>query len=99
MIVKGDGSLVSSHTALEVPVETILSGPAASIAGARYLTKEKNGLVIDMGGTTSDMAILKHGHPVVSENNPDIGGFHPMVDAIDIFTKGIGGDSFIRSNS
>lgn len=99
MVVKGDGSLVSSHTALEVPVETILSGPAASIAGARYLTKEKDGLIIDMGGTTSDMALLKHGHPIVSENTPDIGGFHPMVDSIDIFTKGLGGDSFITATT
>ena len=96
MIVKGDGSLISSHTALDVPVETILSGPAASVAGARYLTEEKDALIIDMGGTTSDMALLRNGDPVVSENNPDIGGFHPMIDAIDTFTKGIGGDSFVR---
>jgi N-methylhydantoinase A/oxoprolinase/acetone carboxylase beta subunit len=99
MIVKGDGSLISSDAALEVPVETILSGPAASIAGARHLTEEKNGLIIDMGGTTSDMAVLKCGHPIVSENNPDIGGFHPMVESIDIFTKGIGGDSFIKATT
>jgi len=99
MIVKGDGSLISSHAALEVPVETILSGPAASIAGAQYLTDEKDALIIDMGGTTSDLAVLKQGRPAVSENNPDIGGFHPMVESIDIFTKGIGGDSMIKANT
>lgn len=97
MIVKGDGSLISSRTALDVPVETILSGPAASVAGARYLANETDALIIDMGGTTSDMAVLKHGHPAVSDHNPDIGGFRPMVESIDIFTKGIGGDSMITA--
>jgi len=61
MIVKGDGSLISAETALDRPLETIMSGPAASVVGARYLTGLADALVIDMGGTTSDMAVLKNG--------------------------------------
>ena len=56
MVVKGDGSLVEAQVALERPVETILSGPAASVMGARYLSGEEDVIVVDMGGTTTDIA-------------------------------------------
>ncbi|MFW6456943.1 MAG: DUF1638 domain-containing protein, partial [Planctomycetota bacterium] len=61
MTVKGDGTLMSTEAASERPVETILSGPAASVAGARYLTGRGNATVIDMGGTTTDTASLEDG--------------------------------------
>jgi N-methylhydantoinase A/oxoprolinase/acetone carboxylase beta subunit len=99
MIVKGDGSLISAKAALEVPLDTIMSGPAASVVGAGYLTGRQDALVIDMGGTTSDMAVLKGGSAMVSEEMTEIDGFHPMVASIDILTEGIGGDSGIRLNS
>ena len=52
-VVKGDGTLISKDAALERPVETILSGPAASVAGARLLTGRDDAVVVDMGGTTT----------------------------------------------
>jgi len=51
MVVRGDGALISADQAREKPIETILSGPAASIVGASWLTNEKNALVSDIGGT------------------------------------------------
>ncbi|MBW2218870.1 MAG: hydantoinase/oxoprolinase family protein [Deltaproteobacteria bacterium] len=99
MIVKGDGSLISAETALDVPIETIMSGPAASVIGARYLTGFQDALVIDMGGTTSDMALLKNGTVVAGEERTAVGGFHPMVESIDVLTQGIGGDSDIHVSS
>jgi len=99
MIVKGDGSLISAKAALDVPIETIMSGPAASVVGARYLTGRQDALIIDIGGTTSDIAILKDGTAVVSEEMTEIDGFHPMVASIDILTEGIGGDSRIYVNT
>ena len=63
MVVMGDGSLKSAQTALVRPVETILSGPAASVVGARYLCGERDGYVVDIGGTTTDIALLKGGWP------------------------------------
>ncbi|MDB3966100.1 hydantoinase/oxoprolinase family protein, partial [Amylibacter sp.] len=63
MVVRGDGALISSDQAREKPIETILSGPAASIVGASWLTDEKNALISDIGGTTTDVAILKEGKP------------------------------------
>ncbi|MBC2715418.1 MAG: hydantoinase/oxoprolinase family protein [Desulfobacteraceae bacterium] len=99
MIVKGDGSLISAKAALDVPIETIMSGPAASVVGAGYLTGRPDALVIDMGGTTSDIAVLKGGSAMVSEKMTEIDGFHPMVASIDILTEGIGGDSGVRLSS
>src|SRR5882757_8143629 len=65
MIVKGDGSLMKAEIALEYPVETILSGPAASVVGAGFLTGLEDFVVSDMGGTTTDIAIVSGGQPVI----------------------------------
>ncbi|MRR18460.1 MAG: hydantoinase/oxoprolinase family protein, partial [Deltaproteobacteria bacterium] len=62
-IVRGDGSLMSEKFAREKPVETLLCGPAASISGGISLTGSKDCIVIDMGGTTSDIAIAYGGVP------------------------------------
>ena len=61
MVVKGDGSLVKAKVALARPVETVLSGPAASMVGGRHLAGVENALVVDMGGTTTDIAVLDQG--------------------------------------
>lgn len=95
MVVKGDGSLMSCELAMQRPVETILSGPAASVAGARFLTEIKDALVVDMGGTTTDTATLKGGQVTVSEQGATVGGIHTHVRALDIRTAGLGGDSLI----
>jgi N-methylhydantoinase A/oxoprolinase/acetone carboxylase beta subunit len=63
MIVKGDGSLVQAEWALNRPVETILSGPAASVVGAWHLAGRRDMWTVDVGGTTTDIAALREGHP------------------------------------
>ena len=93
MIVKGDGSLMKAEIALEYPVETILSGPAASVVGAGYLTGHKHFLVSDMGGTTTDCAVVTNGRPAVNDEGALIGGWRTMVEAVDVRTVGLGGDS------
>jgi N-methylhydantoinase A/oxoprolinase/acetone carboxylase beta subunit len=95
MVVKGDGTLMSAHMAMDRPVETILSGPAASVAGARYLTGLENAIVVDMGGTTTDTAALVDGSVSVSESGSNVGGHKTHVKALDIRTSGLGGDSLI----
>ena len=95
MVVKGDGTLMSAAMAMERPVETILSGPAASVAGARYLTGLDNAIVVDMGGTTTDTAALVDGSVSVSESGSNVGGHKTHVRALDIRTTGLGGDSLI----
>ncbi len=93
MIVKGDGSLMGEDMAKERPVETILSGPAASLIGAKFLTRENNAVVIDVGGTTTDIGILRDGKPRLDPEGAMIGGWRTRVKAADISTSGIGGDS------
>ena len=63
VIVQGDGSLVRAETALQQPVQTILSGPAASCTGGAYLARQENGIVVDTGGTTTDIVLLRNGRP------------------------------------
>lgn len=96
MVVKGDGSLISAETALNRPVETILSGPAASVVGAQHLVGHKDMIVSDMGGTTTDIALLKDGMPVLNKNGAVVAGHRTMVEAVEVHTVGLGGDSEIR---
>ncbi|MBN9054315.1 MAG: hydantoinase/oxoprolinase family protein, partial [Rhizobiales bacterium] len=63
MVVRGDGALISAAEARLRPIETILSGPAASLVGARHLTGLDNAVVSDIGGTTTDVAVLDGGRP------------------------------------
>jgi N-methylhydantoinase A/oxoprolinase/acetone carboxylase beta subunit len=93
MIVKGDGSLMGEMLARERPVETILSGPAASLIGARTLTREDEAVVVDVGGTTTDIGVLRGGRPRLDPEGAIIGGWRTRVRAADISTSGIGGDS------
>lgn len=95
MVVKGDGSLVSAEIAERSPVETILSGPAASVVGAQFLCQEPLLMVSDMGGTTTDIAIIRDGQPQLSARGATVGGWRTMVEAIDVRTFGLGGDSRI----
>ena len=93
MIVKGDGSLMRADVALECPVETILSGPAASVVGAGFLTGIGDFIVSDMGGTTTDIAVVSDGRPAVRAEGALVGGWRTMVEAVDVHTSGLGGDS------
>ncbi|MEN6402190.1 MAG: hydantoinase/oxoprolinase family protein, partial [Armatimonadia bacterium] len=99
MVVKGVGSLINEQTARERPVETILSGPAASVSGARHLTDITEGLVFDMGGTTTDSALLSQGLPRIHPEGATVGGWRTSVEAADIATIGLGGDSHITFNA
>jgi N-methylhydantoinase A/oxoprolinase/acetone carboxylase beta subunit len=96
MIVKGDGSLMKAEIALEYPVETILSGPAASVVGAGFLTGLSDFMVSDMGGTTTDVAVVSGGRPVISGEGALVGAWRTMVEAVDVRTTGLGGDSEVH---
>ena len=96
MLVKGDGSLASLENAIEKPIGTVLSGPAASVIGACQLSGLENAIVADMGGTTTDIAIVSNGQPQLSEEGANIGDWQPMVEAVRVNSIGLGGDSEIR---
>ena len=95
LVVKGDGSVMTGAFASEFPVQTALSGPAASMAGARYLTGLDDALVIDVGGTTSDIGFLEKGQVRVCDDGASIASWRTHVKAVDMLTTGLGGDSAI----
>jgi N-methylhydantoinase A/oxoprolinase/acetone carboxylase beta subunit len=99
MVTKGDGSLVRADWAAARPIETILSGPAASVVGASFLAGRKDVWVVDVGGTTTDIAGLRDGLPRLNKDGAQIGGWRTMVEAVDVRTTGLGGDSHVRLDS
>lgn len=95
MVVKGDGSLITGEIARLVPVETVLSGPAASVVGACSLTGVDDAVVVDMGGTTTDIAVVSDRMAPTIADGAVIGGWQTRVKGADMWTVGLGGDSKI----
>ncbi|CDN56356.1 Hydantoinase/oxoprolinase family protein [Neorhizobium galegae bv. officinalis bv. officinalis str. HAMBI 1141] len=96
MVVRGDGALISAAEARLRPIETILSGPAASLVGAHFLTGLDQAVVSDIGGTTTDVAVLDGGRPKLAEEGAVVGGHRTMVEAVALRTYGLGGDSEVH---
>ncbi len=96
MVVRGDGALISAAQAQARPIETILSGPAASIVGASWLTGVTHALVSDIGGTTTDVAVLRGGRPMIDPLGARVGPWRTMVEAVAMRTTGLGGDSEVQ---
>ena len=95
MVVRGDGALIPADMARARPIETILSGPAASVAGAAWLTQQQDALISDIGGTTTDICQLQGGRPRIDPQGAMVGGFRTMVEAVAMRTWGLGGDSAV----
>ena len=92
-IIRSDGSQMSEAFALERPVETLLCGPAASVIGACSLSDTPNAMVIDMGGTTTDIAIVKNRIIKRAEDGIQVGSWKTFVKGLYVDTFGLGGDS------
>ena len=95
LMLKCDGSVISIQDALDKPIETIFSGPAASLIGASYLTRLDTCAVIDVGGTSTDVSLIKNGVPELSETGAIVGGWKTRVRATVMETSAMGGDSHI----
>ncbi len=93
---KGDGGIIPYRIALENPSELYNSSPAAVAIGAYFLTKEKNALVVDIGGTTTDFVIVEDGLPKIIEN-VNILGEKTLVRCVDSFSIPFGGDSPVEN--
>lgn len=96
VIVRSDGSLMSDRFTFNRPVETLLCGPAASVMGGLALAKERDCLIVDMEGTTTDIAIVKEGSPVKAGEGVHIGQWSTFVRGVFVDTFGLGGDSAVR---
>ncbi len=96
-ILKADGGTLPIEKSIEFPVETIFSGPAASAIGALALTpKGETSVVADIGGTTTDLALILSGKPLLASKGAKLGGFLTHVRAFAVRSIAVGGDSVVR---
>ncbi len=103
-LVKGDGTLMSPSEARERPVELVLSGPAAASLGARSMAGIERAIVVDMGGTTTDLSMVAEGCFLGSDGNAlgdsrsvvRVGDHRLSLAIIRSRTIGLGGDSFLQ---
>lgn len=95
LMLKCDGSVTDIKGAKLRPIETIFSGPAASIKGASYLSGLDTCAVIDVGGTSTDVSIIKNGVPELCEKGAVVGGWQTRVKAIRMESSANGGDSHV----
>ncbi|ABK15179.1 MAG: hydantoinase/oxoprolinase family protein [Methanothrix sp.] len=96
-ILKADGGTLPLDKSLDKPVETIFSGPAASVMGVMALTpKGQTSVVVDIGGTTTDLALILSGKPLLSSKGAKIEDMLTHVRAFAVRSIGIGGDSVVR---
>ncbi len=99
MIVRGDGSLMTDNFAAQYPVETLLSGPASSVMGALSLSGHENLVAVDIGGTTTDLAMVRSGLTQMSHSGVQVGRWRTGTRAIHIRTTALGGDSAVDINA
>jgi N-methylhydantoinase A/oxoprolinase/acetone carboxylase beta subunit len=96
-ILKADGGNMKFQSSIEYPGQTILSGPAASVMGSlAFAGKGIDSMVMDIGGTTTDMAILVDQDPLLDPLGIELGGYKTLIRSLDTVSIGIGGDSRIR---
>jgi N-methylhydantoinase A len=96
-ILKADGGTMNLESSMNYPGQTILSGPAASVMGALpFASKDEETLVLDIGGTSTDMAVLIRGAPLLDPVGIEISGHKTLIRSLKTLSIGLGGDSALR---
>lgn len=96
-ISQNDGTLMRADDVRRYPVLTFASGPTNSMRGAVYLAGIQDAMVVDIGGTTSDIGMLRNGFPRQSTNFVDVGGVKTNFRMPDVLAVGMGGGSLVRN--
>jgi N-methylhydantoinase A/oxoprolinase/acetone carboxylase beta subunit len=98
-LLKADGGNMKFESSIDYPVQTILSGPAASVMGAvAFGPQNEDTLVMDIGGTTTDMAVLINRAPVLNPLGIKLADFKTLIRSLETLSIGLGGDSAVRVN-
>ena len=97
-ISQNDGTLMNADFAADYPVLTFASGPTNSMRGAAFLSDLKDAIVVDVGGTTTDVGVLQQGFPRVAATAVSIGGVRTNFRMPDTLSIGLGGGSIIQEN-
>jgi len=95
-VTQNDGTLMSAKFVQEYPVLTFASGPTNSMRGASFLTGEKNAIVIDVGGTSTDVGALVNGFPRPASTSVDVGGVRTNFRMPDVYSIALGGGTIIN---
>ncbi len=97
-ITQNDGTVSLADQAARFPVHCFASGPTNSLRGAAYLSGLKDAMVVDVGGTTSDVGCLRHGFPREANNNVEVGGVRTAFRMPDLLSIGLGGGTLVDPN-
>ena len=97
-ISQNDGTLMAADFAADFPVLTFASGPTNSMRGAAFLSGLRDAIVVDVGGTTTDIGVLRHGFPRVAALAVEIGGVRTNFRMPDTYSIGLGGGSLVQSD-
>jgi len=99
-ILKADGGNMNFKSSIDIPGQTILSGPAASVMGSlAFSPKDEDTLIMDIGGTTTDMSILITRVPLLAQMGIRLGNYKTLIRSLDTLSIGVGGDSIVKIES
>lgn len=96
-LTQNDGTLMSAERAARFPILTVASGPTNSMRGAAFLSKETDAIVVDIGGTTSDVGVLQKGFPRAAGTAVEVGGVRTNFRMPDVYSIGLGGGTRISA--